>query len=141
MTDPLERPAAAPPYDLPPKLAEMLVRGWLSATAAEAALSLAAEQTAIRQGHDSAWAAWLHGVLRHLMMRHAEMAQTRRQLAAHRIRRTVKVLADRRTPSNQLLAEAHNVNEDHDYPLDEAEVQIEAADIVRRALPRRPRHG
>lgn len=141
MTDPLERPAAAHPYDLPPKLAEWLVHGTLSAPAAEAALSLVCEQEAQRHGRDSAWAAWLHGVLRDLTRHYVERMQTRRGLAEHAIKWAVRPMVDRRQPSNRLLAEAHNCNEDCGYPLDEAEVEIAVADLVRWTLPRRRRHG
>jgi hypothetical protein len=137
----MSRPDAVYPYDLPPKLAEWLVHGTLSSAGAEAFLSLAAAQEARRLKADAAWAAWLHGVLRHLVRQYAAHLRNRRDLAEHAINRTVRPMVDRRQPSNRLLAEAHNCNEDHGHVLDEAEVQIAVADIVRWTLPRRRRHG
>jgi hypothetical protein len=134
MTDPSGRPAAAYPYDLLPKLAEWLVHGTLSSPAAEAFLSLVAEQEARRIKADDAWAAWLHGVLRHLMLEHVERLRTRRELAEHAIKRTVRPMVDRRRPSNQLLAEAHNCNADQGYALDEAEVHIAVAANVHKPV-------
>lgn len=141
MTDASCGPSPAHPFDLPPRMAEWLVHGMHSPWAVEAFISLVCEQEAHRQGCDSDWAAWLHGVLRHLTHQHAAQLQIRRDLTSHAIRRTVRPMVDRRQPSNRLLAEAHNQNADHDFVLDEAEVEIEVADLVRWTLPRRRRHG
>jgi hypothetical protein len=141
MTDMSGPAAIAYPYDLPPKIAEWRVHGTLSSVGAEAFLALVTEQEARRLGADAAWAAWLHGVLRHLVDAHVERLQGRRDMAEHAIKRTVRPMVDRRQPSNRLLAEAHNCNADHGFPLDEAEVQIEVAALVRWTLPRRHRHG
>jgi hypothetical protein len=141
MTEPLGQAVAAYPYDLPPKIAEWLIHGTLSSAGAEAFLSLVAEQEARRLGADTAWAAWLHGVLRALTHQHTARLQVRRDMAEHAIKRTMRPMVARRKPSNQLLAEAHNCNQDQGYPLDEAEVEIAVAEIVRWTLPRRRRHG
>lgn len=141
MTIESSRLCAAYPYDLPPKLAEWLVHGELSSVAVEAFISLVCEQEARRLGADDAWAAWLHGVLRHLTSEHASRLETRRDLTRHAIKRTVRTMVERREPSRRLLAEAHNCNQDYGYPLDEAEVAIEAAGHLQPFQPRRPRRG
>ena len=112
------------PYPLAASLARPVARGYLTRDDADACL-LAATLRARRLGwpYDPVGT---YGVARHVLGLRLEDEQQRRDGAASRIRHVIAPMILHKK-SGALLAEAHGVNGDNGFPLDEAEV----TDIVR----------
>ena len=113
------------PYPLAASLARPVARGYLTRDDADACL-LAATLRARRLGwpYDPVGT---YGVARHVLGLRLAAEEQRRDGAASRIRRLLKPMIGMRKMPSALLAEAHGVNGNNDFPLTEEEV----TDIVR----------
>jgi hypothetical protein len=110
------------PYKLAASLARPVARGWLSQDDAEDSLLIGAMRAP--GGYDPAD---VYRIARHILtLRLADM-HARRDLAGHHIKRLLAPMIGARKPSRALLAEAHGINGEEDFPLTEDEV----CDIVR----------
>ena len=122
-------------HALAQQLARPVARGWISLTEAHVALLVAAARTDLG---DLQFPDFVRGTQYSLQLT-LERENARRDLCAHRIRRTVAPMIAARKPRNVLLAEAHGINGEAGFPLIEEEVNDLVKTEVWHALPPAPR--
>jgi hypothetical protein len=119
-------------------LARPIVRGMLPYRQAQDAVAMAILNEQSIPDAAEALPIWLH-----VLRQNIHNAEVRRDMARGAIKNALRPLIPLRTPWRRLMAEAHDINGDADFPLSEDEV----ADVVKTeiyfALPveRRPSHG
>ncbi len=117
------------------QFARPVARGELHLSAAHSALINATLKAERENQLGTYKAAHIVKGLRHILRLNLDRDETRRAIAAARIKRTIRPLIAAHKPPNVLLAEAHGVNGADDFPFSEPEVTDLVTTEVYYSLP------
>lgn len=129
---------SADPVALAASLGRPLAHRWMTRGAALASIAVATD-AGMRQGTLPGGGTLderLH-IYSHILSLYADREAHRCDLARYRIKRTAWPLIEIRAPSNKILAEAFNANEDAGSPLTEDEVTETVKTLLFWALQKR----